>query len=162
MSNIAELLFLWDFSYLFFIYLFHRCLVFSARNYFFFVFCYFRLFYRLREVPIFPLEFVEPPNDIANAGARKPRRGKTREATIFLAYRIFLASGPLLFLLLGFRAPAFAMSFRGSTNSREKLGTAGSLLFYTYINFQHHPISLTLLVTSSTKPPPPSILKTKI
>ena len=157
MSNIAELLFLWDFSYPFFFYLFIPPLFgFFSLQLFFFVFCYFRLFYRLREVPIFPLEFVEPPNDIANAGARKPRRGKTREATIFLASR------PLVFLLLGFHAPAFAMSFRGSTNSREKVGTARSLLFYTYINFQHHPISLTLLVTSSTKPLPPSILKTKI
>ena len=37
---------------------------------------------RLRAVPIFPLEFVEPRKDIANAGARKPRlrQGKTREA----------------------------------------------------------------------------------
>ena len=57
---------------------------------------------RMRAVPIFPLEFVEPWKDIANTGARKPR--------------------------LGFRAPAFAMSFRGSTNSRVKIGTARSLL----------------------------------
>ena len=29
---------------------------------------------------------------------------------------------------LGFRAPVFAMSFRGSTNSREKIGTSRSLI----------------------------------
>ena len=33
---------------------------------------------RLGTVPIFPLEFVEPRKDIANARARKPRQGKTR------------------------------------------------------------------------------------
>ena len=33
---------------------------------------------RVRAVPIFPLEFVEPRKVIA--GARKPRQGKTREA----------------------------------------------------------------------------------
>ena len=37
----------------------------------------------------------------------------------------YLAS--LVFPCLGFRAPAFAMSFRGSTNSRGKIGTARSL-----------------------------------
>ena len=37
---------------------------------------------RLRAVPEnFPLEFVEPRKDIANTGARKPRRGESREAT---------------------------------------------------------------------------------
>ena len=40
------------------------------------------------------------------------------------AVPIFLAS--LVFPCPGFRAPAFAMSFRGSTNSREKIGTARS------------------------------------
>ena len=35
---------------------------------------------RLRAVPIFPLQFVEPRKDIANTGARKPWQGKTREA----------------------------------------------------------------------------------
>ena len=49
---------------------------------------------RLRAVPIFPLEFVEPPN----TGARKRSQS--------------------------FRAPAF----RGSTNSRGKLGTARRLV----------------------------------
>ena len=63
---------------------------------------------RLRAVPIFPLEFVELRKDIANAGARKPS---------------------LVFPCLGFRAPVFAMSFRGSTNSRGKIGTARSLIF---------------------------------
>ena len=52
---------------------------------------------RLRAVPIFPLEFVEPRKDIANV------------------------------LAWVFRAPALAMSFRGSTNSRGKIGTARSL-----------------------------------
>ena len=33
------------------------------------------LFFRLPAVPIFPLEFVEPREDIANAGARKPYLG---------------------------------------------------------------------------------------
>ena len=48
--------------------------------------CYFELgcfkvpaISRLRAVPFLPLEFVEPRKDIANAGARRPRRGKTRE-----------------------------------------------------------------------------------
>ena len=58
---------------------------------------------RLRAVPIFPLEFVEPRKDIANVGARNP---------------------------CGFRAPTFAMSFRCSTNSRGKTGTARSLCSY--------------------------------
>ena len=35
---------------------------------------------RLRAVPIFPLEFVEPRKDIAKTGARNPGQGKTREA----------------------------------------------------------------------------------
>ena len=35
---------------------------------------------RLRAVPTFSLEFVEPRKDIVNARARKPRQGKTREA----------------------------------------------------------------------------------
>ena len=34
---------------------------------------------RLRAVPIFPLEFVELRKDIANAGAQKPRQGKTKK-----------------------------------------------------------------------------------
>ena len=55
---------------------------------------------RLRVVPIFPLEFVELRKDIANVGARNP---------------------------CGFRAPTFALSFRCSTNSRGKTGTARSL-----------------------------------
>ena len=55
---------------------------------------------RLRAVPIFPVEFVEPRKDIANAGARNT---------------------------CGFRAPAFAMSFHCSTNSLGKIGTARSL-----------------------------------
>ena len=54
-----------------------------------------------RAVPIFPLEVVEPRKEIANASARKPR--------------------------LGFRAPAFTISFRGSTNSRGKIGIYLSL-----------------------------------
>ena len=37
-------------------------------------------FSRLRAVPIFPLEFVEPRKDIAKTGARNPGQGKTREA----------------------------------------------------------------------------------
>ena len=41
------------------------------------------------------------------------------------AVPIFLAS--LVFPCLDFRAPAFAMSFHGSTNSRGKIGTARSL-----------------------------------
>ena len=32
-------------------------------------------------LPFFPFEFVEPRKDIANAGARKPRQGKTRSRT---------------------------------------------------------------------------------
>ena len=55
---------------------------------------------RLLAVSSFRLEFIEPQKDIANSCAR-PR--------------------------LGFRAPSFAMSFRGSTNSRGKIGTARSL-----------------------------------
>ena len=47
---------------------------------------------RLRAAPTFPLEFVEPRKDTANAGAQKPRRGKAREEAQSLA-------------------PAFAMSF---------------------------------------------------
>ena len=39
-----------------------------------------RYYIRQRAVPNFPLEFVEPRKHIANAGARKPRQGKTREA----------------------------------------------------------------------------------
>ena len=41
------------------------------------------------------------------------------------AVPIFLAS--LIFPCPGFRAPVFAMSFRGSTNSRGKIGTTRSL-----------------------------------
>ena len=41
------------------------------------------------------------------------------------AVPIFFAS--LVFPCPGFRAPVFAMSFRGSTNSRGKIGTARSL-----------------------------------
>ena len=37
----------------------------------------FHYIFRLRAVPAFPLEFVEPRKDNANAGARKPRQGKT-------------------------------------------------------------------------------------
>ena len=35
---------------------------------------------RLRAVPTFLLEFVEPRKDIAKTGAWKPGQGKTREA----------------------------------------------------------------------------------
>ena len=35
---------------------------------------------RLRAVPIFLLEFVEPQKDIVKTGARNPGQGKTREA----------------------------------------------------------------------------------
>ena len=41
---------------------------------------------RLRAVPIFPLEFVEPQKDIANASVRKTRQGKTREARTNLLF----------------------------------------------------------------------------
>ena len=62
--------------------------------------------HRLRAVPIFPLEFVEPRKDIANAGTRKPkaRQGKTREVRLVFP----------------------CLSFRVSTNSRGKIGTARS------------------------------------
>ena len=43
------------------------------------------------------------------------------------AVPIFFAS--LVFPCPGFRAPVFAMSFRSSTNSRGKIGTARSLFF---------------------------------
>ena len=53
---------------------------------------FFLAFPRLRAVPIFPFEIVEPWKRLPN-----------------------------------FRAPAFTMSFRGSTNSRGKIGTARNL-----------------------------------
>ena len=55
---------------------------------------------RLRAVPIFPLEFVEPRKDIAETSERKPGQGKTREARF-----------SRLSLLLFFHAPVSARGF---------------------------------------------------
>ena len=61
-----------------------------------FFLCYFG---RLRAVPIFPLEFVVP----RNAGARKPRRAKTKEEKEKKNREFFLAWVSA--------HPAFAVSF---------------------------------------------------
>ena len=59
--------------------------------------------------------------------SRIPARGNLGEEK----QAIFHAS--LVFPRVGFRAPEFAMSFRGSTNSRRKIGTARSLGYFKII-----------------------------
>ena len=85
---------------------------------------------RLRAVPIFPREFVEQRKDIGNAGALKPGQGG--------------------FPRPGFRAPAFAMYFNGSTNSRGKIGIARSVGQCGYIEINIFPCSGGMLGNKGT------------